>query len=322
MRTGRRPGTALAVLAAAGGLLAAGGGPLTALRAQDAGGMAHIGIVVRDVETSAAAYAALAGTAPPDVQATEERGEAVRTARIRLANVDIDLIEPAGGPDGAFRAFLDTRGQGVQHLALRTGRAGDLVDMTEHLGLMVEMVGPAADGALREAAAAGGDLDHPACITHVGVVVRDIAASRAALTDLTGMEPTPVREFQAARGRAVFSVFRFDNVSIELLQQVDGELGTYTDFLDRYGQRAHHVGVHFRHAGGSLDMPQQNARVERHGGVLAADGGGHRYFDLWPQLGLHVETLPPATNDTVYPHPHADQRSRRASAAGGGGRGD
>lgn len=308
MTRGWLPGPALAALAAlvAGGVLAAGGGAQGLLQAQGAPAMAHIGVVVRDVEASAAAYAALVGSPPPAVGAAEEAGEAVRTARIRLANVEIDLIEPAGGAGGAFRAFLDTRGQGVQHLALRTGRGGERVDLTENLGLMVEFAGPGTDGAPPRAAAAGGDLEHPACITHVGVVVRDIAASRAALADLTGIEPTPIREFQAARGRAVFSVFRLDNVSVELLQQVEGETGTYTDFLDRFGQRAHHVGVHFRHAGGSLDMPQQNERVERHGGVLAADGGGHAYFDLWPQLGLHVETLPPATNDTVYPHPHAD----------------
>ena len=302
IRSPVRAPAAGAALALAACIVAAGPG---AHAAQPAGGeLAHIGIVVRDVEASAAAWAALAGARVPAIRAAEDGGERVRTARIRLANVDIDLIEPADA-GGAYRAFLDARGQGVQHLALRTGGARQ-ADMTGHLGLALEVVGPAGGGAPPRTAAGGGDLDHPACITHVGVVVRDIEASRAALAELTGIEPTAVREFQAARGRAVFSVFRFANVSIELLQQLDGELGTYTDFLDRYGQRAHHVGVHLRHAGGDLDMPQQDARVTQHGGVLAADGGGHRYYDLWSQLGLHVETLQPATNDTVYPHPHAE----------------
>lgn len=303
-----RAQVAAAMLAVTLGLTQATSGPVAAVagaeQAEGAGSMAHIGVVVRDVEASAAAYAALAGTPAPVIQEAVEAGEAARTARIRLANVDIELIQPVGGAGGALRASLDARGQGVHHMALRTGGAGRVVDMTESLGLMVEMVGPGTDAAARRAA--DGDLDHPACITHVGVVVRDMAASRAALAELTGIEPTPVREFQAARGRAVYSVFRLDNVSVELLQQLDGETGNYTDFLDRYGQRAHHVGVHFRRSGGSLDMPQQNARIIRHGGVLAADGGGHQYYDLWPQLGLLVETLPPATNDTVYPHPHAD----------------
>ena len=297
-------GRALIAAAALGAAIGPAGTAAGQTAGPDAGGMAHIGIVVRDVEASAAAYAALAGTPQPVILEAVEAGEAVRTARVRLANVDIDLIQPAGEAGGAFRTYLDTRGQGVQHVALRTGGAGDPVDMTASLGLTVEFVGAGTDTAARRAA--GGDLDHPACITHVGVVVRDMAASRAALAELTGIEPTPVREFQAARGRAVFSVFRFENVSIELLQQLDGEAGNYTDFLDRYGQRAHHVGVHLRGGGGSLDMQQQDARLERHGGVLAADGGGHRYFDLWPQLGLHVETLEPVTNETVYPHPHAE----------------
>ena len=292
-------------LVAAVGLAACLAAPAGAEQAGRGGSIAHIGVVVRDVDASAAAYAALAGTPAPVIAEGVEAGEAVRTARIRLANVDIELIQPVGA-GGAFRAYLDTRGQGVQHLALRTGAAGDPVDMTQSLGLMVELVGPATNAETDRPARADGDLDHPACITHVGIAVRDMAASRAALAELTGMEPTPVREFQAARGRAVYSVFRFDNVSVELLQQVDGQLGTYTDFLDRYGQRAHHLGVHFRGGGGSLDMAQQNARITRHGGLLAADGGGHQYYDLWPRLGLHVETLPPGTNDTVYPHPHAE----------------
>ena len=296
-------GRTLVAAAGAACLAAAVSGTAGARQAPE-GSIEHIGVVVRDVEASAAAYAALAGTPAPVIAEGAEGGEAVRTARIRLANVDIELIQPVGAGGGAFRAYLDTRGQGVQHLALRTGAAGDPVDMTASLGLMVERVGPGTAAARRRVA--GGDLDHPACITHVGIAVRDMAASRAALAALTGMEPTPVREFQAARGRAVYSVFRFDNVSVELLQQADGQLGTYTDFLDRYGQRAHHLGVHFRRGGGSLDMAQQNARITRHGGVLAADGGGHQYYDLWPRLGLHVETLPPGTNDTVYPHPHAE----------------
>ena len=293
-------------LVAAAGLAACLAAAAGAEQAGRGGSIEHIGVVVRDVDASAAAYAALAGTPAPVITEGAKAGEAVRTARIRLANVDIELIQPAGAGGGAFRTYLDTRGQGVQHLALRSGGSGEQVDMTASLGLMVDLVGPGTDAAPDPSARAGGDLDHPACITHVGIAVRDMAASRAALAALTGMEPTPVREFQAARGRAVYSVFRFDNVSVELLQQVDGQLGTYTDFLDRYGQRAHHLGVHFRGGGGTLDMAQQNARITRHGGLLAADGGGHQYYDLWPRLGLHVETLPPGTNDTVYPHPHAE----------------
>ena len=177
MRPGRRPGPLLAALAAAGGLLAAGGGEPAPLRAQEAAGMAHIGIVVRDAAASAAAYGALTGAATPAVE--------------------------------------------------------------------------------------------------------------------------------TARGQAEFTAFNLGNVSIELLQQVGDGAGTYADFLDRYGQRAHQVGLHLRNDGDSLDMPQQVERLERHGGVLAADGGGHAYFDLWPRLGLHVEALPAAANDSVYPHPHA-----------------
>ena len=310
MMPGRRLAPALAALAAAGGL-AAGGGAQAPLRAQDAAGMAHIGIVVRDAAASAAAYGALTGAVTPAVE-TALGGEPARVARVQLANVAVELIEPTGAPGGAYRDFLDTRGQGVHHLALRTGGGAQRVDLTARLGLVVEVIPPGASdprhgpGASEPAAVRpAADLDRPTCVTHVGIAVRDIRASRQALWDLIGVEPTPVREFDAASGRAEFTVFNLGNVSIELLQQVGDGAGTYADFLDMYGQRAHHVGLHLRNAGDSLDMPAQVERLERHGGVLAADGGGHAYFDLRQRLGLLVEALPPAANDGVYPHPHA-----------------
>ncbi len=308
MRRGRRP--ALALLAAAGVLAGGGGGVPGRAQAQGAANVAHVGIVVRDAAASAAAYAALAGVAAPAVEAA--RGdEPARVALVRLANVAVDLIEPTGPPGGAYRDFLDTRGQGVHHLAIRTGGGGERIDLTARLGLLVEVVPPAAADRPHGPAGAGSadgrpvaDLDRPACITHLGVAVRDIRAARQALLDVIGVEPTPIREFQAARGQGEFTAFNLQNVSIELLQQVGDGTGTYADFLDLHGQRVHHIGLHFRNAGDSLDMPAQVARLERHGGVLAADGGGHAYFDLRPRLGLLVEALPPASSDAIYPHPH------------------
>ena len=298
MRCGRLP--ALAVLAAVG--VPAWGG---AAQAQDAPQVAHVGIVVRDAAASAAAYAALAGIAPAAVEAA--RGdEPARVARVRLANVAVDLIEPTGPPGGAYRDFLDTRGQGVHHLAIRTGGGEQRVDLTARLGLLVEVV-PGAAGDRPPDAAAGRpavDLDRPACITHLGIAVRDIRAARQALLDVVGVEPTPIREFQAARGQGEFTAFNLENVSIELLQQVGDGSGTYADFLDLHGQRVHHIGMHFRNAGDSLDMPAQIERLARHGGLLAADGGSHAYYDLRPRLGLLVEALSPASSDAIYPHPH------------------
>ena len=310
MRRQRLP--ALAALAAAGVLVGGGGmpGPARAL-AQDAPNVAHVGIVVRDAAASAAAYAALAGVAAPAVEAA--RGdEPARVARVRLANVAVDLIEPTGPAGGAYRDFLDTRGQGVHHLAIRTDGGERRIDLTARLGLLLELVPAAArDGQQGDGAAGphgtspGADLDRPACITHLGVAVRDIRAARQALLDVVGVEPTPIREFQAARGLGEFTAFNLHNVSIELLQQVGDGTGTYADFLDRHGQRVHHIGMHFRNAGDSLDMPAQAERLARHGGVLAADGGSHAYFDLRPRLGLLVEALAPAASDAIYPHPHA-----------------
>ena len=306
------PGLAAGQNAAAGVPAGGGGGAPGPGRtqAQGAAEVAHVGIVVRDAAASAAAYAALAGVAAPAVEAAGG-DEPARVARLRLANVAVDLIEPTGPPGGAWRDFLDTRGQGVHHLALRTGGAAERIDLSARLGLLVEIVPPAAADrphGRTAAESAGGDpaadLDRPACITHLGVAVRDIRAARQALLDVVGVEPTPIRVFQAARGLGEFTAFNLRNISIELLQQVGDGAGTYADFLDLHGQRVHHIGLHFRNAGDSLDMPAQAERLERHGGALAADGGSHAYFDLRSRLGLLVEALSPAASDTIYPHPH------------------
>lgn len=314
----------LAALMAAASLdgLGAGGatGPEQAWAQSRAGGavsVAHVGIVVRDVERSAQAWAALTGADPPAVRTEEADGGegAVRAARLRLSNVTLELLEPVGDAPGAYRDFLDTRGQGIHHVALRVEGGtlaaalpgGGRIDLTRSLGLAVDVAAPDEQGRLSEPPAPGpvrgaGRLARPTCVTHVGIVVRDVEASRRALADRIGVDPTPIRPFEAATGAAAFSVFNLANVGIELIQQTGG--GAYADFLDTYGHRAHHLGLHLRTAGGGLDMAEQVAWFERHGGVMAVDGGGFAYVDLRPRLGLHVEALPDASSDAVYPHPH------------------
>ena len=87
-------------------------------------------------------------------------------------------------------------------------------------------------------------------------------------------------------------------------QQVDPVAGTYAEFVERHGPRAHHLGLHLRGSAGDLGMPEQIAWLEQHQGAMAVNAGGFAYIDLQPQLGLFIEALPTTTNDNVYPHPH------------------
>jgi len=90
----------------------------------------QIGLVVRDVEKSARAYAALLGvdvpawglTAPEEKSHIRYRGQPTqgraKIAFFQLDNIALELIEPVGGPS-AWQEFLETQGEGVHHIAFR-----------------------------------------------------------------------------------------------------------------------------------------------------------------------------------------------------------
>ncbi|MCL5997978.1 MAG: VOC family protein [Chloroflexi bacterium] len=88
----------------------------------------QIGLVVRDIEKSARAYADVFGVPVPPVNLTDSlehahtqyRGQPSE-ARAKLCffkcgQVSIELIEPVGAPS-TWQEFLDTHGEGVHHIA-------------------------------------------------------------------------------------------------------------------------------------------------------------------------------------------------------------
>jgi methylmalonyl-CoA/ethylmalonyl-CoA epimerase len=91
--------------------------------------MMQVGIVVKDVENSAKAWATLLGNEEiPEVivatgsnlNPTKYKGKPTdakaRLAFFELDNITIELIEPLGGPS-TWQEFLDTKGEGIHHIA-------------------------------------------------------------------------------------------------------------------------------------------------------------------------------------------------------------
>ncbi|HEY5560447.1 MAG TPA: VOC family protein [Clostridiaceae bacterium] len=89
----------------------------------------QIGIIVKDVETTATKYAEFLGVAKPDIIITGKYEEALTeykgqpseaTARLAFFHVgpslDIELIQPDEKPS-TWREFLDEKGEGVHHIA-------------------------------------------------------------------------------------------------------------------------------------------------------------------------------------------------------------
>ncbi len=92
------------------------------------GTIVQIGVVVKDIEKASAAYSDLLGVAAPKWSWTDTEDKAhtqfkgkpssarAKLAFIELKNITLELIEPDRNPS-TWREFLDTKGEGVHHIA-------------------------------------------------------------------------------------------------------------------------------------------------------------------------------------------------------------
>ena len=88
----------------------------------------QVGIVVRDIEAKARAWSQILGlpmpsiivTDPVEQAQTEYRGQRTparaRLAFFQLGQVDVELIEPLGGPS-TWKDQLDAHGDSIHHIA-------------------------------------------------------------------------------------------------------------------------------------------------------------------------------------------------------------
>ena len=102
----------------------------------DRKGFAQINIVVRDIQTTAKAWADLLGVPVPEIHHTHlEGGENytyhgkpiscdLKTANIDMGGFVLELHEPAGG-ESAFQDYLDKHGNGVHHIGFEVGDRRD-----------------------------------------------------------------------------------------------------------------------------------------------------------------------------------------------------
>lgn len=139
------------------------------------GKVVQIGVVVRDIEKSAQAYAQVLGVPVPGWELTDPVEKAhtlylgqpsparAKLAFIELPNIVVELIEPVGEPS-TWKDFLQTKGEGVHHIAFEvkdmdkrladlkakgitliqrgdyTGGRYSYVDATAQLGLILELL--------------------------------------------------------------------------------------------------------------------------------------------------------------------------------------
>jgi len=91
----------------------------------------QIGIIIKDVEKAARAYAGVFGIPMPEIVPiagdafanTDYRGEPSaargKGAFFDLGPIQMELIEPVGAPS-TWQDFLQTHGEGLHHIAIKT----------------------------------------------------------------------------------------------------------------------------------------------------------------------------------------------------------
>ena len=104
----------------------------------------HIGIAVSDLDEALKLYRDTLGL---EVEKTEDFG-GMRIAFLRIGDTEFELLQPTD-PDGALAKFVEKRGEGVQHVALRVDDVAKSLEELKAKGLRVidEKPRPGAGGA-------------------------------------------------------------------------------------------------------------------------------------------------------------------------------
>lgn len=89
----------------------------------------HIAIAVKDMEEASSFFTGVLGLEISPPQDVPE--QKTRVAFINIGQVRVELVQPMT-PDSPIQKFLDKKGQGIHHLALRTD------DIEKELGQMKE----------------------------------------------------------------------------------------------------------------------------------------------------------------------------------------
>jgi len=74
----------------------------------------HIGIAVKDLETSNALFSKLLNTPPYKIETVASEG--VTTSFFKIGESKIELLE-ATHPDSPIAKFIDKKGEGIHHIA-------------------------------------------------------------------------------------------------------------------------------------------------------------------------------------------------------------
>lgn len=92
----------------------------------------HVGIAVKSIEEASRLYVDVLGLAVHDVEVVPE--QKVKVAFIPVGDSEVELLESTA-PDGAVAKFIEAKGEGIQHIALRVTDIEEALKKCKEAGL-------------------------------------------------------------------------------------------------------------------------------------------------------------------------------------------
>ncbi len=96
--------------------------------------IAHIGIAVKDAEAALMLYQKVLGLEPSSIETVES--QKVKTVHIPIGDSSIELLESTS-PDGVVAKFIETRGEGIHHIALEVNDIRDTLEKMKTAGFQL-----------------------------------------------------------------------------------------------------------------------------------------------------------------------------------------
>lgn len=92
----------------------------------------HIGIAVKSIEQAGKFYTDIMGLKIEDIETVEE--QKVNVAFLPITDSEVELLESTE-PDGPVAKFIDSKGEGVQHIAYRVENIEEALEELKEKGV-------------------------------------------------------------------------------------------------------------------------------------------------------------------------------------------
>jgi methylmalonyl-CoA/ethylmalonyl-CoA epimerase len=277
----------------------------------------HVGVLVRDLDKAAKAYAELLGvpvpaakmqtgvTFPADYKG--DRKAHLKTAFFQLNGVGVEMSQPMGGAS-PWREHLEKYGEGLHHIALHgvpdvaaatalavskggkqivggPGSKMTAVDLRPLLGFTLELSAEPAAPAPAAAAEATKFADNT--VRYVSVIVPDIQKSLAVFTELMGVQMPKTNDVKIAypvdftgdrASGPTLGMVALSGIDVAFTAPYGGGKTPWSDSVAKTGPAIHHLGIAVK------GQAEHIAKFEKMGAKLIIGAGdlGYSWMDFYP----------------------------------------